>query len=867
MEEVYSFGYWVMRRRKALDLTRAGLAQQVSCSPETIKKIERDERRPSRQVAELLAEALAVPGEERELFLQAARGERPADQLSLTGQPLHLKAHRGKPSHNLPRHLTHFIGREREIVAVRQLVIRSRLVTLTGVGGSGKTRLAMKVVEDLLDAFPDGIWLVELAALSDPALAASFITATFGLIEEKDRSPLDALVGFLRDRQFLLLLDNCEHLIETMARLVETLAHRCPTLHILTTSREPLQIDGEAVWLVPPLSLPPAEEQLPMEFLAGHDSIRLFVERASATWPAFRLGGQNAAVVAQLCRRLDGIPMAIELAAARVRLLSVEEIVTRLDDRFRLLIGGKRTAPPRHQTLRALIDWSYDLLPPVEQRLLCRLAVFAGGFSLEEVKGISHEENEGHALDLLSQLVNKSLVVGDRVSGKKTRYYLHETIRQYGLERLAEEGAVEHMRDRHAAFYCRLAEEAEPQLYQAGQIAWLDQLEEKYDNLRAALNWTLIEHSESVETGLRLAVALAYYWEMRGVLLEGHRWLTAALEKVKAASVPLQAAVYLNAGNFWLEHPLWGEGLAIQCARESLNLYSRLEEDKGIAWSLRLLGNCSVYFEQNHDRATLLLEQALTLAEALNDKVLLVRAYQNLGRALMFKGELANAARAGEKGLALARETGDHWAIGFLSYHLGYTAIRQGDYARAEAHLLDALDVCRELRLEVNATKTLILLGDLARLQEEYPQAANYYQEYLTIASRVAGWDRYSSPLSKLGHVAIRQGDPALALGFFRQSIDSDPSGGNVLWNLWGLGLVTAAQGRTRSAVRLYAAVEKLLESGNEQIVFREDQEDFRRNVALVRGELEEHDFAAAWAEGLAMSPDEAIARALKAQV
>ena len=446
-------------------------------------------------------------------------------------------------------------------------------------------------------------------------------------------------------------------------------------------------------------------------------------------------------------------------------------------------------------------------------------------------------------------------------------YYLHETIRQYGLERLAEEGAVEHMRDRHAAFYCRLAEEAEPQLYQAGQIAWLDQLEEKYDNLRAALNWTLIEHSESVETGLRLAVALAYYWEMRGVLLEGHRWLTAALEKVKAASVPLQAAVYLNAGNFWLEHPLWGEGLAIQCARESLNLYSRLEEDKGIAWSLRLLGNCSVYFEQNHDRATLLLEQALTLAEALNDKVLLVRAYQNLGRALMFKGELANAARAGEKGLALARETGDHWAIGFLSYHLGYTAIRQGDYARAEAHLLDALDVCRELRLEVNATKTLILLGDLARLQEEYPQAANYYQEYLTIASRVAGWDRYSSPLSKLGHVAIRQGDPALALGFFRQSIDSDPSGGNVLWNLWGLGLVTAAQGRTRSAVRLYAAVEKLLESGNEQIVFREDQEDFRRNVALVRGELEEHDFAAAWAEGLAMSPDEAIARALKAQV
>ncbi len=354
---------------------------------------------------------------------------------------------------------------------------------------------------------------------------------------------------------------------------------------------------------------------------------------------------------------------------------------------------------------------------------------------------------------------------------------------------------------------------------------------------------------------------------MRGVLLEGHRWLTAALEKVNTAGIPLQAAVYLNAGNFWLEHPLWGEGLAIQCARESLNLYSRLEEDKGIAWSLRLLGNCSVYFGQNLEQATSLIEQALTLAEALSDKVLLVRAYQNLGRALMFRGDLGNAVKAGEKGLTLARETGDRWAIGYLSYHLGFTAIRQGDYARAEGHLLDALDVCRELKLEVNATKTLILLGELARLQEKYPQAASYYQEYLAIASRVAGWDRYSSPLSKLGHVAIRQGDPPLAMGFFRQSIDSDRSGNNTLWNLWGLGLVAAAQGRTRSAVRLYAAVEKLLESGNEQIAYREDLEDFSRDVALARGKLEEHDFAAAWAEGLALSPDEAIARALKASL
>lgn len=625
MEEVYSFGYWVMRRRKALDLTRAGLALQVSCSPETIKKIERDERRPSRQMAELLAAALAVPVAERDRFLGAARGEGPVDRLTITGEPLAQKPRPGRPAtgktatgktaagppaHNLPYHPSRFIGREREIAEVGRLIIRSRLVTLTGVGGGGKTRLALEAAGPLLESFPDGIWLVELAPLSDPALAASFIAATLGLINDPSRSPLDAMVEYLRDRQLLLLLDNCEHLIETMARLVETLVHHCPDLHVLATSRERLVIDGEAVWLVPPLALPPADEQLSIEYLAAHDAIRLFVERAAAALPTFALTGQNAAAVAQLCRRLDGIPMALELAAARVRILRVEEIVARLDDRFRLLTGGNRAAPPRHQTLRALIDWSYDLLPPVEQRLLRRLSVFAGSFSLEEVEAVCDEENEGQVLDLLTQLVNKSLVVADRVSGERTRYTLHETIREYGLERLAEEDAVARMRDRHADFYRRLAEEAEPQLYQATQIYWLDQLEEKYDNLRAALNWTLIEHPANAETGLRLAAALAYYWEMRGILLEGHRWLSAALEKVDAASIPLRASFYLNAGNFWLKH---GGEKRVVGADESLALYQRLEDERGIAWALRLQGNCVLFREHDLERATALFEQGLAL--------------------------------------------------------------------------------------------------------------------------------------------------------------------------------------------------------------------------------------------------------------
>lgn len=871
MEEVYSFGYWVMRRRKALDLTRAGLAQRVSCSPETIKKIERDERRPSRQMAELLAASLGVPVAEREQFLRAAVGEGLVDRLTITEGPLDQKPRRGrtaagKPAHNLPYHPSRFIGREREIAVVGQLIIRSRLVTLTGVGGGGKTRLAMEAAGPLIESFPDGIWLVELAPLSDPALAASFIAATLGLINDPNRSPLDALVAYLRDRQLLLLLDNCEHLIETMARLVETLVHHCPDLHILTTSRERLVIDGEAVWLVPPLALPPADEQLSIEDLAAHDSIRLFVERAAATLPTFALTGQNAAAVVQLCRRLDGIPMALELAAARVRILRVEEIVARLDDRFRLLTGGNRTAPPRHQTLRALIDWSYDLLPPVEQRLLRRLSVFAGSFSLEEVEAICDEEYEGGVLDLLTQLVNKSLVVADRVSGEQTRYTLHETIREYGLERLNEENALEPMRDRHAAFYCRLAEEAEPQLYRAGQIPWMDRLEESYDNLRAALNWALIEQPMNAQMGLRLAAALAFYWEMRGLLVEGHRWLTAALERIDSADVPLRAWFYLNAGNFWLEHGyFWGVS-AMTYGQESLSLYQRLEDERGIAWTMRLLGNCTLYSKGEFAQAASLFEQGLALAEELNDMALMTRIYQNLGRTKMFSGDNAAAAKLGEKGLTLAHETGDRNGVGYLSYHLGVTAIMQREYARAEAFLLEALAVCRDLKLPVNATKTLHALGSAARLHKKYDRAASYFQEYLAIGRGIAGFDTFASPLGELGHITARQGDSHRAVGFLRESIETARGDrGDIIWALWGFGVVIAGLGRFQRAARLYAAVEQLLESTSWEVISPPGMEDYLADIAHVRQQLSDADFAAAWAEGRAMSLEEAVAYALAA--
>lgn len=777
--------------------------------------------------------------------------------------------HHKRPRHNLPLQLTSFIGREREIIEIRRLLDISRLVTVSGVGGSGKTRLALEAAKAMSQSFSDGVWFVEFAPLSDPLLIASLVASKFGLLLDKDRSVTDALVDYLRDRKALLLFDNCEHLIEPVAQLVETLLQHCPTLRVLATSRERLEIDGEIIWSAPALSLPPPDELPSIGSLLRYDAVRLFSERASAALPGFKLTQDNAAAVTYLCRQLDGMPMAIELAAVKVGLLRVEQIVERLNDRFRLLVGGNRTAPPRHQSLRALIDWSYDLLPPVEQRLLRRLPVFANGFTLEAAEAVCDEENEGGTLESLTQLVNKSLVVVDRASGRSARYGLHETIRQYGLERLADEGAVESMRERHATYYRRLAEEAEPQLYKVEQMLWLDRLEESYDNLRAALGWSLIDGATNAETGLRLAAALANYWEMRGILVEGHHWLTVALEKVNSAAIPLQASFYLKAGNFWLEH---GGNMRVVGANESLALYQRLEDERGIAWALRLQGNCALFRENDLERATVLFEQSLALAEEVDDKALMSRICQNLGRATMHRGDYPGAIKLGEKGLALARETGDRFAVGYLSFLLGMTAARQGNYAAAEAFHLDALAVCRDLKLEVNTAKTLIPLGEAVRLQKKYDQAVRYYQEQIRLSQGIAGWETaystYSLALVNLGHVAIRRGDPRSAAGLFRESIDIDKDinvGGDLVsWNLWGLGLVAAAVGRATQAARLYAVVDKMLEANNDELAYPEDREDFRRDIASVREQLGEGDFTAAWAEGRRMSPEEALAYALE---
>src|SRR6266540_2255176 len=415
---------------------------------------------------------------------------------------------------NLPTQLTTFIGREKEIAELKQELDEHRLITLTGSGGTGKTRLSLQVAADLLEKFEHGVWFVELAPLMDPELISPTILSTIGISEQQGKTPIEILKEYLHEKSVLIVLDNCEHLIEASAKLANTLLNAAPKIKVLASSREALGVKGELSYSVPSLSLPDPRHLPVIEQLSQYEAVRLFIDRASLVSPHFDVDKDNAPAIAQICYRLDGIPLAIELAAARVKMLSVEQISKRLDDRFRLLTGGARTALPRQQTLRALIDWSYDILTENERLLLRRLSVFAGGWTLEAAEEVCSDQSSVSSeqsgvtdhrlliidiLDLLSQLVNKSLVVViEHSQSGETRYRMLETIRQYAREKLLEAGGSEIVRDHHLAYFVRLAEKGEPELYRSNQVFWLNKLDDEFDNLRMALEWALATDAEEI---------------------------------------------------------------------------------------------------------------------------------------------------------------------------------------------------------------------------------------------------------------------------------------------------------------------------------------------------------------------------------
>jgi predicted ATPase/DNA-binding SARP family transcriptional activator/DNA-binding CsgD family transcriptional regulator len=619
----------------------------------------------------------------RRLYEEIRAGKSP------TAPPPYPARPTGEPAsaapNNLPVPLTSFVGRETEVLNVKRTLSMTRLLTLTGAGGSGKTRLALEVARDLVGSYPDGVWLAELAPLSDPTLVPRAVAAALGVREQPDRSLTQTLCNYLGSGHALLVLDNCEHLIDAAARLVKDLLCACPNLRVLASSREPLGVSGETVWPVPTLSLPDPEPEISVEALMDAEAVRLFVDRARSRLPDFELTPENARSVATICRDLDGLPLAIELSTARMGALAVEQVAERLEDSLKLLIGGDRTVAPRHQTLRATLDWSYELLCEPERRLFGRLAVFAGGWTLEGAEAVGAGEGieEGDVLDLLSRLVNKSMVVVEAGGGSAggLRYGMLEPVRHYGQELLAASGEANAVRRRHASWYFELAKEVEPWLRGARQEVWLEHLEREYGNLRAALGWAL-ERGET-ELGLWFGGALGEFWYLSGYLSEGRRWLEAALASCPdAPPTPARAKALARAG--WIAWEQGDYGRSVALSEESLALSRELEDEAGavaalsnLAWAA-LLGN-------DLGLASALAEEAVTLGRALKDTGGVARALLILGLAAVARGDHGRAVALHEESLELARETGDSLAM-VLSLGMGaFASLGRGDYQQARA--------------------------------------------------------------------------------------------------------------------------------------------------------------------------------------
>ena len=595
---------------------------------------------------------------------------------------------------NLPQQTTSFIGREKELAELRRLLVRTRLLTLTGSGGCGKTRLGLQLAADSLEQYPDGAWLVELAPLVDPGLVPQMVATVLGLKEEPAKPIRQTLAVHLMDKRLLLLLDNCEHLLDGCAQLVDTLLRRCPQVTVLASSREALGIAGEQAYRVPSLSLPdPKQAQTPAS-IAPFEAVQLFADRALLARPDFEATDQNAATLASICYRLDGIPLAIELAAARLRSLSVEEIHRKLDQRFRLLTGGSRTALPRQQTLRSLIDWSYELLRELEQQLLQRLSVFAGGWTLDAAERVCAGDGvaDRDVLDLLTSLVDKSLVVAEQSDGHY-RYRLLETVRQYARDRLLESGDGEVARERHRDYFLALAMEAEPKLRGRAQAEWLQRLEEERENLRASLEWSLAETGSGA--GLRFGQALERFWLTRGYLSEGREWWTRVLGTPGAEEGTPGRATALNAAGvlafYQADYPA-----AVARHQESLAIRRQLDDRRGLATSLNNLGN--VLCEQGDlASARRLYEESLVIKRELGEQEGIANSVNNLGIVAAEQGDFASARKLFEESLAIMRELGEGSGIAHALINLGRVAFDQGDYPSAGVRYDESLAILHQL--------------------------------------------------------------------------------------------------------------------------------------------------------------------------
>lgn len=722
-------------------------------------------------------------------------------------------------NHNLPAQLTSFIGRESELTETRNLLSSTRLLTFIGPGGTGKTRLSLQVAARQLFEFKDGVWLIELAPLADPAYIVSTIASTFNLREGQGVPFIDTVTDYLRGKQLLLILDNCEHLIETCARLSEHLLHACPNLKILASSREALGIDGETVYRVPSLSLP-------QDFgsLMDYEAPRLFVERAIKANPQFTLTKDNASFVTQICARLDGIPLAIELAAARIKLFTPQQIAERLDDRFKLLTGGNRTALPRQQTLRALIDWSYLTLNETEQRVLRQLAVFSGGWTFESAEAVV---GELEAMDGLSGLVNKSLVNVEENEGE-SRYRYLETIRQYAMEKLLESREVEAARTRHLAHFLGVCQRAEEKFSTAERLMWVNRLEVEHDNIRSALGWALENEPESA---LQMVCSLAVFWLSRSYMTEGSTWCQAAISRAEALS---PASPNID-----------------QTRARAYSALAMLSINHG-----------------DHQTGQAAARKGVALARQVDDPLLLARALHFLGMSSTFLGEVTLAFDSLHESESLCRKFGYKDDLASVLESLAYVTMEiHGSQAaeQLQAYMEESLALSQGSVNPEAAVRTEGILSRLAFYRGDLSEARKHADLMLDLHREMGDQLSVTGHQTAMAHVARQMGNYQEALALYRETLpDWQKMGhrGAVAHQLECFAFIAKAQEQGERAVKLMSAAESLREASNSAMTPQERIE-YASEVASLRAGMDEKTFVLLWDEGRSMTMEQAIEYAL----